>query len=935
MSDLIIENGILIKYNGTESDLVIPDGITGIGNKAFWKCTSLKSITLPVGLTSIGMGAFCWCTSLRSIVIPIGVTDIGASAFEHCRSLENITIPDGVKSIGECAFGNCRGLQCIHIPDSVTDIGWGAFEACRRLQSIKIPNGVTIIHPRTFDACSSLQSVILPESVTVINSNAFNGCMSLQHITIPESVVSIGKAAFGYCPKLQSIHLSDRVTEIGEYAFYLCENLQSVTVSNTAATIEKDAFAFCKNLKDFSYGGIVSMIFGNTLPRALSYKIGAWYPNMTDSAIKHYVLPEEIWASLEPGLQADIFVKKQSKPLMGSFAVYMTEDLAECIAARYQSDMQDALSGKDCKRIATFMIEFHTKISRQSLMALHTSLREQKKVGKALDELSKDALLMQKLTDEPPENLDDSEKRILALIEKHKISAKETAQLLKNYYGITPKDIPEISGTDGKPIQPAIIHYLLTAHEAVNADGDTVAAYKAPGPSPEAAELLALLDPQSLGTALRELADTYLGTKVRSKKLFLAFPICRYADETLMDDLTKKAPSWRSSASGNAAPPLYTFRCASLYSETRAAIVFAEKMKDLDAFASVRGTTADALRDRALSDIGLSADGKKTYALGNQTVSAVLQKDLSFLVLLENGKTAKTIPKKGADPEAYAAASADFASMKKNAKAIVKNRKSVLFEDFLNAKSRPASEWKAAYIENPLLRAVASLLVWKQDESTFLLTENGAITADGNAYEIKDSAITLAHPMEMSAEDLSVWQKHFVTRGIKQPFEQIWEPVVDQNTVAKDRYKDCMIPYYRFTGKEKHGIFVKDLDFHDVIQIHCKDCNTTVERIDLGYHEIKPDDRFEITEFSFGKYNRISNHIAAYLDRITVYGRIAKDDVSVEMFLPGFTLAQIMEFIRIATENNAVNVTAMLLHYKNKTFSDFDPMDEFSLDLDD
>ena len=50
--------------------------------------------------------------------------------------------------------------------------------------------------------------------------------------------------------------------------------------------------------------------------------------------------------------------------------------------------------------------------------------------------------------------------------------------------------------------------------------------------------------------------------------------------------------------------------------------------------------------------------------------------------------------------------------------------------------------------------------------------------------------------------------RKFTENKLKQPFEQIWEPVVDPNTVTKDRYKGCMIPYYRFTGKQKHGISV-------------------------------------------------------------------------------------------------------------------------------
>ena len=88
---------------------------------------------------------------------------------------------------------------------------------------------------------------------------------------------------------------------------------------------------------------------------------------------------------------------------------------------------------------------------------------------------------------------------------------------------------------------------------------------------------------------------------------------------------------------------------------------------------------------------------------------------------------------------------------------------------------------------------------------------------------------------------------------------------------------------------------------------------------------------FEIKEISFKKFTRRVNHIIAYFDRITVYGRIAKDDVSVERFLPQFTLAQFSDFIKIANENNATNVLAMLLEFKNKNFENYDPMEEFVL----
>jgi hypothetical protein len=111
-----------------------------------------------------------------------------------------------------------------------------------------------------------------------------------------------------------------------------------------------------------------------------------------------------------------------------------------------------------------------------------------------------------------------------------------------------------------------------------------------------------------------------------------------------------------------------------------------------------------------------------------------------------------------------------------------------------------------------------------------------------------------------------------------------------------------------------------------------QDCNASIERIDWRRHEIDVNDNFEVTEFGFKTYSRQVNHIVTYLDRVTVYDRIRKDDVTVEQFLPRFTLAQITEFIKVASENNCTNVTAILLDYQQRNFSDYDPMEEFTLE---
>ena len=91
--------------------VVIPEGVTSIGDEAFYDCEALKSITIPEGVTEIGKCVFYGCKVLTSVIIPEGVTSIGESAFWGCKALKSITIPEGVTSIGESAFWGCTSLN--------------------------------------------------------------------------------------------------------------------------------------------------------------------------------------------------------------------------------------------------------------------------------------------------------------------------------------------------------------------------------------------------------------------------------------------------------------------------------------------------------------------------------------------------------------------------------------------------------------------------------------------------------------------------------------------------------------------------------------------------------------------------------------------------------------------------------------------------------
>ena len=232
MSDFQIENGVLVKYTGNGGDVVVPEGVTSIGNEAFYECSSLTSVTIPDGVMSIEDDAFRYCENLTSVTISDSVTSIGDRAFSSCSSLSSVTIPDSVTSIGDGAFSGCDDLA----DDSGLVIIRNVLHHCKEsMTSVTIPDGVTSIGDSAFEECRNLKDVTIPDSVTSIGNFAFRECRSLRSVTIPNGVTSIGESAFESCVKLMSVTIPDSVTSIEDFLFNECKKLNDFTCPSTFA----------------------------------------------------------------------------------------------------------------------------------------------------------------------------------------------------------------------------------------------------------------------------------------------------------------------------------------------------------------------------------------------------------------------------------------------------------------------------------------------------------------------------------------------------------------------------------------------------------------------------------------------------------------------------------------------------------------------------
>ena len=193
-------------YANGKGVIIFDAPVTSIGDKAFYECSSLTSVTIPDSVTSIGDKAFYMCSSLTSVLMSNGTKTIGDRAFAFCGSMTDFTIPNSVTLILDYAFARCNSLTSITIGNSVTSIGTYAFRYCSSLKSITIPDSVQKIGEFAFEECSMLTSITIGNGVTSIGYMTFKGCSSLTSVIIPDSVTSIGNGAFADCTSLTSVY---------------------------------------------------------------------------------------------------------------------------------------------------------------------------------------------------------------------------------------------------------------------------------------------------------------------------------------------------------------------------------------------------------------------------------------------------------------------------------------------------------------------------------------------------------------------------------------------------------------------------------------------------------------------------------------------------------------------------------------------------------
>lgn len=231
--------------------VIIEDGVTSIGEGAFYECSQIRKVIIAGSVTEIGKAAFQGCSKLRTVDLQgSGLSLISEDAFASCTSLSGFVIPDSVSRIERSAFFGCSSLEYISIPELVESIAPYSFYHCSSLKSVSIDGPVQTIGVMAFCGCSSLQSFVIPDTVFRINGDAFARCTSLKEIYIPSSVTSVGEQAFMGCSALTHIDITS-LKRIGENAFLGCTGLKEIVYNDDwkVKSIGANAFNLGSNQK--------------------------------------------------------------------------------------------------------------------------------------------------------------------------------------------------------------------------------------------------------------------------------------------------------------------------------------------------------------------------------------------------------------------------------------------------------------------------------------------------------------------------------------------------------------------------------------------------------------------------------------------------------------------------------------------------------------
>lgn len=171
----IAGDGVLIKYQGSDSDLTIPESVGRIASRAFTS-SKVKSVMIPANVYAVDAYAFADCVGLESVSFSEGLVTIGDGAFRGCKSLKALKTPATLSYLGQAAFCGDVSLQSAAIRGGDLTLSYNAFKGCTGLKHALLSDGVSAVFDKAFDGCAALEGLSVSSETRDISSSALSGC---------------------------------------------------------------------------------------------------------------------------------------------------------------------------------------------------------------------------------------------------------------------------------------------------------------------------------------------------------------------------------------------------------------------------------------------------------------------------------------------------------------------------------------------------------------------------------------------------------------------------------------------------------------------------------------------------------------------------------------------------------------------------------------
>lgn len=218
-------------YRSSIKKVLIDEGVTSVGEQAFWNCKNLEEAVLPESLKVIGKNSFYLCASLKEISLQENISSIGNMAFKG-TALSTIVYSGDKETFGSINIGSNNepftDAAIEYEEEEIIESGvcgrtveWVLYESGKlkvtgngamynynsgkpspwyqyaaQIESIEIQEGITIIGEQAFRNCINIESISLPKSVTEIKKNAFIGCKNLSEVEMKNQNVEVNTNAF-------------------------------------------------------------------------------------------------------------------------------------------------------------------------------------------------------------------------------------------------------------------------------------------------------------------------------------------------------------------------------------------------------------------------------------------------------------------------------------------------------------------------------------------------------------------------------------------------------------------------------------------------------------------------------------------------------------------------------------------------------------------